>query len=216
MPHPVFKDGTVAKGALAIGQTLRLGGFLMTACSAAASMMTSRVIESNLHVNSELAEQLDLMELSSLNELLDHMAALGVATDYDQIGLKPDLREINSPQATHHVVVVEEQCGNPSSTLKTNYVRIPDPSKPDSRGGMDAKQILNLESGIGPDLLENIQQPKLPNPETSRPLSLRLGGVPNLIPPAHPKIQAIYLKSGKSPLKQYITTGPDSSWLWTG
>ena len=56
MPHPVFKDGIVAKGALAVGQTLQLGGFLMTACSAAAPMMTSRVIESNLNVNSELAE----------------------------------------------------------------------------------------------------------------------------------------------------------------
>ena len=41
------------------------------------------------------------MELSSLNELLDRIAALGVATDYDQIGLKPDQREINSPPATH-------------------------------------------------------------------------------------------------------------------
>ena len=55
--------------------------FLMTACSATAPTMTSRVIESNLHVNSELAEQLDPMELSSLNELLDRIAALGVATD---------------------------------------------------------------------------------------------------------------------------------------
>ena len=73
MPHPIFKDGTVAKGALAVGQTLRLGGFLMTACSATASTMTSRVIESNLHANSELAKQLDPMKLSSLNELLDHM-----------------------------------------------------------------------------------------------------------------------------------------------
>ena len=89
MPCPVFKDGTVTKGALAIGQTLRIGGFHMTDCSAAAPTMTSRVIESNLHVNSELAEQLDLMELSSLNELLDCIAALGVATDYDQIGLNP-------------------------------------------------------------------------------------------------------------------------------
>ena len=71
MPHPVFKDGTFAKGALAIGQTLRLGDFLLTACSAAAPTMTSQVIESNLHVNSELAEQLDPMELSFLNELLD-------------------------------------------------------------------------------------------------------------------------------------------------
>ena len=112
------------------------------------------------------------MELSSLNELLDRIAALGVATDYDQIGLKPDLREISSPQATHHVVVVEEQCGNPSSTLKTNYGRIPDPSKPDSHKGTGANQTLNLESGIGLDSLESIQQVKLPNPETSWPLSL--------------------------------------------
>ena len=83
MPHPVCKDGTVAEGALAIGQTLRLGGFLMTAYAAAAPTMTSRVIESNLHVNLELAEKLDPMELSSLNKLLDRIAALGVATDYD-------------------------------------------------------------------------------------------------------------------------------------
>ena len=82
MPRPVFKYDTVAKGALAIGQTLRLGGFLMTVCSAAASMMTSRVIESNLQISSELAEQLDPMELSSQDELLDRIAALGVATDY--------------------------------------------------------------------------------------------------------------------------------------
>ena len=59
--------------------------------------MTSQAIENNLHVSSELAEQLDPMELSSINKLLDCFAALGVATDYDQIGPKPDLREINSP-----------------------------------------------------------------------------------------------------------------------
>ena len=115
MPHPIFKDGTIAKGALAVGQTLRLGGFLVTARSAAAPTMTSRVVESNLHVSSEFAKQLDPMELSSLNELLDRIAALGVATDYDQIGPKPDLREINSPQVTHHVAVIEGQCGDPSS-----------------------------------------------------------------------------------------------------
>ena len=56
MPRPVFKDSTVAKGALAVGQTLWLGGFLMTACSASAPMMTSRAIKNNLHVSSELAE----------------------------------------------------------------------------------------------------------------------------------------------------------------
>ena len=122
MPRPVFKDGTVAKGALAVGQTLRLGGFLMTAFSASAPTMTSRAIENNLHVSSELAEQLDPMELSSINELFDRFAAPGVATDYDQIGPKTDLREINSPQVTHHVAVVEGQCGDPSSILRTRYV----------------------------------------------------------------------------------------------
>ena len=80
--------------------------------------MTSRAIENNLHVSSEVTEQLDPMELSSINELLDRIAALGVTTDYDQIGPKPDLREINSPQVTHHVAVVEGQCGDPSSIFK--------------------------------------------------------------------------------------------------
>ena len=164
MPHPVFKDGAVAKGALAVGQTLRLGGFLMTARSAAAPTMTSRVIESNLHVSSEFAEQLHPMELSSLNEILDRIAALGVATDYNQIGPKPDLREINSPQVTHHVVVVEGQCGDPSSILRTSYVRIPDPSKPDTRGGQDVIQAPNLKSGSGLDSLDGIQEHKLPSP----------------------------------------------------
>ena len=96
------------------------------------------------------------MELSSLNELLDRITALGVATDYNQIGPKPDLREINSPQVTHHVAVVEEQCGNPSSILRTSYVWIPDPSKLDTCGGEDITQGLNLESGDGLDSLDNM------------------------------------------------------------
>ena len=70
------------------------------------------------------------MELSSLNELLDRITALGVATDYDRIGLKPDQREINSPPVTHQIAVVEEQCGDSSSILRTNYVRIPELSEP--------------------------------------------------------------------------------------
>ena len=73
--------------------------------------MTSRVIKNSLHVGSEVAEQMYPMELSSLNELLDRIIALGVARDYDRIGLKPDQREINSPSVTHHVAMVEEQCG---------------------------------------------------------------------------------------------------------
>ena len=143
----------------------------MTACSASAPMMTSRAIENNLHVSSELAEQLDPMELSSINELLDRFAALGVATDYDQIGPKTDLRKINSPQVTHHVAVVEGQCDDLSSILRTSYIRIPDPSKPDTRGGEDITQDLNLESGDGLDSLDNIQESKFSSSEIPRPLS---------------------------------------------
>ena len=157
----------------------------MTARSAAAPMMTSRVIESNLHVSSEFAKQLDPMELSSLNELLDHIAALGVATDYDQIGLKPDQREINSPPVTHHIAVVEEQCGDSSSILRTNYVRIPEPSEPDTRLREDATQALNLESGSRPDLSGNIPEPELPRLETPRPLGLRSGKGSDSNPPKH-------------------------------
>ena len=89
MPHPIFKDGTVAKGALAVGQTLRLGGFLMTACSASTPTMTSRAIKNNLHVFSELAEQLDPMELSSINELLDRIAAVESLQITTRLGLNP-------------------------------------------------------------------------------------------------------------------------------
>ena len=83
----------------------------MAARSATAPMMTSQVIKNNLHVSPEFTELMDPMELSSINELLDRIAALGVSTDYDRIGPKPDLIEINSPQVTHHVAVVEGQCG---------------------------------------------------------------------------------------------------------
>ena len=101
MARLVVKDDIISRGMLAVGQTLRLGGFIMAALLAVAPMMASRVITHNLHVDLELAEQMDPIELSSLNELLDHIAALGVATDYDRIGLKPDQREINSSPVTH-------------------------------------------------------------------------------------------------------------------
>ena len=108
MAHLVVKDNITSGGALALGQTPRLGDFVMTARSAFALTMTSQVIKNSLHIDSELAEQMDLMELSSLNDLLDCIAALGVATYYDRIGLKPDQREIYSPLITHEIAVVEE------------------------------------------------------------------------------------------------------------
>ena len=77
MSRLVFKDGTTIGGALAVGQTLRLGGFIMTACSAAAPTMTSRVIENSLHVKSALAEQMDPIELTSLKRALGSHHRLG-------------------------------------------------------------------------------------------------------------------------------------------
>ena len=61
----------------------------MTACSATASTMTSWVIKSNLHINSEFAEQLDPMELSSINELLDRIAAVESLQITTRLGLNP-------------------------------------------------------------------------------------------------------------------------------
>ena len=102
----------------------------MTARSADAPTMTCRVIKNSLHVNSEVAEQMDL---SSLNDLLDRIASLGIAMDYDRIGLKPDQREINSPPVTHQIAVVEEPNNDSSSILRTNYVRIPELFESDTR-----------------------------------------------------------------------------------
>ena len=87
MARLVVKDNITSGGALTVGQTLRLGVFVMTARSAVAPTMTSRVIENSLHIVSKFTEQMDPMELSSLNELLDRIVALGVATDYDRIVL---------------------------------------------------------------------------------------------------------------------------------
>ena len=132
MARLVVKDDITSGGVLAIGQTLRLGGFIMAAPSAVAPTMASRVITHNLRINSELAEKMDPIELSSLNELLDRIAALGVATDYDRIGLKPDQRDIRSPPATHEIAVVEEPHTGCPSTLRMNYVRITELSEPNT------------------------------------------------------------------------------------
>ena len=158
----------------------------MTARSAVAPTMTSRVIKNSLHVGSEFAEQMDLMELSSLNELLDRITTLGVATDYDRIGLKPDQREINSPPVTHHIAVVEEQCGDLSSILRTNYVRIPELFEPDTRPREDMAQASNLESNSRLVPLGNVPEPELPSSET--PLGLRPGQGLDLNLPTHPDI----------------------------
>ena len=101
MARLVIKDSITSGGALASGQTLRLGSFTMTARSAVKPTMTSRAIKNPLRIDSKHSKKMDPMEFSSLNELLDRIAAMGVATGYDQIGLKPNQREIKSPPITH-------------------------------------------------------------------------------------------------------------------
>ena len=133
MARLVIKDNITSEGALASGQTLRLGGFTMVARSAVGLTMNSRVIKNCLRVSSEYSEQMDPMELSSFNKLLDHIAALGVAMDYDWIGLKTDQREIESPPITHQIAVVEEQCDDSPPMLRMNYVRISELTEPDTR-----------------------------------------------------------------------------------
>ena len=124
MARIVIKDNITSRGALASGQTLQLGGFTMTASPAIKPTMTSQVTENRLCVDPDYSKWMDPAELSSLNELLDRIAAMGVTTDNDQIGLKPDQREIKSPPITHQKAVVEEQNNNSPSILRTNYVRI--------------------------------------------------------------------------------------------
>ena len=84
--------------------------------------------------------------------------------------------------------MVEEQCGDLSSILRTNYVRIPELSEPDARSREDNIQSLNLESGSGPGLSGNTPEPELPKLETPRPLDPRSGKVSDSIPPTHPNI----------------------------
>ena len=126
MTHLFFKYNITTRGELALGQTPRLGNFTMTACLAVKPTMTSRAIKNPLRIDPKHSKQMDPAEFSSLNELLDRIAALGIAIDYDRIGLKPDQREIKSPPITHHIAVVEEQDGDSSPILKTDYVRIAD------------------------------------------------------------------------------------------
>ena len=104
---------------------------------------------------------MDPMELSSLNELLDRIAALGVATDYDQIRLKPDQRDIKSPPVTHEIAVVEEPHMDRPSILRTNYVRITEISEPNTRSRENMAQTPDLESGIGPEKSGSTPDPEL-------------------------------------------------------
>ena len=130
---------------------------------------------------------MDPAELSSLNELLDRIAAIWVATDYDRIGLKPDQREIKSPPITHQIALVEEQNNNSSSMLKMNYVRISELEEPDTclRNNMPCPS--NLGSDVGPEKSVDIPEPELISLEVLRTPDSKLGQGSDLKPPTHHK-----------------------------
>ena len=90
--------------------------------------------------------------MSSLNELLDRITALGVAIDYDRIGLKPDQREIRSAPIIHLVAVVEEQAKDIAPPmLRTSYVRISEPCEPGTHIREETPCPPNIEPGVEPE-----------------------------------------------------------------
>ena len=157
--------------------------------------MTSWVIEYRLRIDSEYSKWMDLVGLSSLNELLDRIAAMGVATYYDQIGLKPDQREIKSPPITHQIAVIEEQNNNSSPMLKTSYVRMSKLKEPDTCPPSGVPCPLNLESDDGPEKSVDISEPEPLSSEISQTPDPKLDQGSDLNPPTHPDIRDLtYLR----------------------
>ena len=190
MARLVLKDNIISGGTLAPGQTLRLGGFVMTAGSALKPMMTSQVIENRLRVDPGYSARMDPAELSSLNKLLDRMDVLGVATDYDRVGLKPDQREIKTPPITHQIAVVEER-SNSSTILKKNYVRISDLEGPDILRQKGMSHPPNMESDDEPKKSVDIPEPKLPGPVDLQTPDPKSGQGSDFVPPTHPDIDTL-------------------------
>ena len=90
---------------LTSGQVLQLGGFTMGAHMAIEPTASPVIVQHRPCIGPEYCERMDPADVSSLNELLDRIAALGLSTAYDRIELKPDQREINLPLITHLVAV---------------------------------------------------------------------------------------------------------------
>ena len=126
-----------------------------------------------------------------MNELLDRIAALGIATDYDRIGPKTDQGEIETLPVNHQIAVVVEQDGESSSISKTDYVRIAIQEEPDTHPRKDATSPSNIASDGGPKQSEDIPEPGLSGPEGCQTPDHRSGQGPDSIPPTHPDISAL-------------------------
>ena len=90
MARLVINDNITSGGCLVSGQTLRFGGFTMRAHAAVEPATPPMAAGHRPCIGPKYSEKLDPVNVSSLNELLDRIAALGVSTDYDRIGLNPD------------------------------------------------------------------------------------------------------------------------------
>ena len=112
---------------------------------------------------------------------------MGVARDYDQIGLKPDQREIKSPPITHQIAVVEEQNNNSSPMLKMSCVQISELIEPDTCLRDDTPGPSNLESGVGPGKSFNTTEPELISSEVLQTPDSKLGQGSDSKPPTHHK-----------------------------
>ena len=162
MDRLVINDNITSGGALVPGQILQLGGFTMGARSTVKPKVAPQIAKPHLRIGLEHFKKMDPADVTSLNELLDRIAALGVATDYDRIGLKPDQREIKSPPITHLVAVVEEQAENTSPPkLITSYVRISEPCEPDTHLREETTGPPNIESGVEPESHQDPPDPGL-------------------------------------------------------
>ena len=130
---------------------------------------------------------MDPTDISSLNELLDRITTLGVTTDYDLIGLKPDQREIMSPPVTHLVTVVEGQVEDTAPPmLKTNYVWISELREPDAHL-RETIRPPNIELGFEPKDSQDTPDPGPLNSEVLQNPDSIVRHMSDLIPPAHHK-----------------------------
>ena len=95
MAHLVINEKITSGRALVPGQILQIGNFTIGARPAIKPEAVPWIAKNHLRINPESVDKMDPTDISSLNKLLDRIAALEVITDYDLIGLKPDQREIS-------------------------------------------------------------------------------------------------------------------------
>lgn len=107
MARLVINDNITSGRSLSTGKILQLGGFIFGSRMAIKPIAPPTIAKHRLRIGLENSEKMDPADVSSLNKLLDRIAALGVSTNYGRIGLKPNQREINHPPITHLVAVIE-------------------------------------------------------------------------------------------------------------